>query len=128
MAVHTYECLFLLDPNKASTNWNAVSADVNGIIERNGGEIFDSRPWGEPKLAYPIEKFRKGVYMLTYFNCESTKIAAIEADSRLNESVLRLMILKLHPQIAEEIMAHLHGESNAEEHHEEEAEPAESAH
>lgn len=110
MAVNTYECLFLLDPNKASADWEAVMNGANGIIERHGGEIVDSRPWAEPKLAYPIKKFKKGNYLLTYFTVESTKVPDIEQDCRLNDAILRHMILRLHPQIAEEILAHLRGE------------------
>jgi small subunit ribosomal protein S6 len=127
VAVNTYECLFLLDPNKASADWEAVMASANGIIEKHGGEIVDSRPWGEPKLAYPIKKFKKGNYLLTYFNSESTKIPEMEKDCRLNEAILRHMILKLHPQIAEDILAHLRGEYQEEYEHEEERETADQA-
>lgn len=125
MAVNTYECLFLLDPNKASADWDAVMGGANSIIEKHEGEIIDSRPWGEPKLAYPIKKFKKGNYLLTYFRAESTKVPEMEKDCRLNEAILRHMILKLHPQIAEEILAHLRGEYQEEETEEQEAEAAE---
>ena len=110
MAVHTYECLFLLDPNKASANWDGVQAEVNGVIEQHGGELVDSRPWGEPKLCYPIKKFRKGSYLLTYFKAESTKVPLMEKEYKLHDVVLRQMLVKLEPQIAEPILAHLSGE------------------
>ena len=55
MAANTYECLFLLDPNKASADWHGVMNRVNGIIERHGGRILVSRPWSEHKLAFPIK-------------------------------------------------------------------------
>lgn len=109
MAVHTYEVLFLLDPNKASADWDNVVAQANGAIEKAGGELIDTRPWGEPKLAYPIGKFRKGTYLLTYFKSEAKNIEAMESDFRLNDTILRQMILKIHPHIAEGIIAHLHG-------------------
>lgn len=109
MAVHTYEVLFLLDPNKASADWDGVVAQMNGIIEKAGGEIIDTRPWGEPKLAYPIGKFRKGTYLLTYFKTEASSIEPMEQELHLNDVVIRWMILKLHPHIAEGIIAHLHG-------------------
>lgn len=109
MAAHTYECLFLLDPNKASADPDGVAAQVNGIIERYGGEIIVSRPWGESKLAYPIAEFRKGIYHLTYFKADSTKVPSMEHDFRLCEPLLRHLLLKLHSRIAEEILAHLQG-------------------
>lgn len=111
MAVNTYECLFLLDPNKASADWEAAVQHVVQMIVRHGGEIIDCRPWGEPKLAYPIKKFRKASYVLAYFRSAPAGILPLEAECRLDDMVLRQMVLKLHPQIAEEIVAHLADES-----------------
>jgi small subunit ribosomal protein S6 len=123
VAVHTYEALFLLDANRASADWDGVSGQVNGLIAKNGGEILFTRPWEVQKLAYPINRSRKGVYLLTYFKIDSTKIPAIEADCRINEMIVRKMIIKLHPRIAEQMLSHYTGE-----HHDERAEhPAEAA-
>lgn len=114
MAVHTYEILFLFDPNKASADWDGVTGQATGVIERHGGEIAFARHWGEPKLAYPIRKFRKGSYFLVYFRSDPKNILAMEADFRLMEPLLRHLIVKLEPQIAEGILAHLQGEGQAE--------------
>lgn len=111
MAEHFYECLFLLDPNKASADWDAAMGRANGILERHGAQIAESRHWGDPKLAYPIKKFRKGSYLLTYFTSDAKNLPAMEADCRLEDLILRQMILKLHPQIADDIQAHLRGEA-----------------
>jgi small subunit ribosomal protein S6 len=110
VAENTYECLFLLDPNKSSSDWDGVMSGANGQIERHGGQILVTRPWDAPKLAYPIKKFRKGTYLLTYFKADPKNVPAMEHDFKLQEPILRHMILKLHPQIAEEILAHLNGE------------------
>lgn len=109
MAVHVYECLFLLDPNKASADLDGIIQQLNGMITKAGGEIVDTRLWGEPKLAYPIDKFRKGTYVLSYFKSEAKNIVDMESQFRLNENILRQMVLKLHPHIAEGTLAHLQG-------------------
>lgn len=111
MAEHTYECLFLLDSNKASSNWEGAIGQITGTITRHGGEIILARPWGEPKLAYPIKKFRKGSYLLTYFKSEAKKLSLMEHDFRLNDVILRHMTIKLHPNIATQILAHIRGEA-----------------
>ncbi|QDU63759.1 30S ribosomal protein S6 [Planctomycetes bacterium Pan216] len=116
MAVNIYECLFLIEPNKASSDWDNSMATANGMIERHGGEILFSRHWGEPKLAYPIKKFRKGGYLLTYFRSDSQGIPKMEADFRLAvDLILRHMVVKLHPSIADRILAQLHGTHSEEE-------------
>lgn len=111
MAIHTYECMFLLDPNKSSADWDGLTKQCNGIIERHGGEIVLTRPWGDTKLAYPVKKFRKGSYLLTYFKSEPSKLADMEHDFRMLDAILRHLVLKLHPRIAEEILAQLTGQA-----------------
>ena len=106
MAVHTYEGLFLLDAGRASSDWEGVSGQVNGVITKNKGEILHTRPWEVQKLAYPINRSRKGVYLLTYFKIDSPQLAAIEADLRINEFVLRKLIIKLPPNVAKDMLAH----------------------
>lgn len=114
MPVQTYECLFLLDPNKASSDLDGTVALLTGLIERFGGTIQFCRPWGESKLAYPIGKFRKGAYVLTWFDMDSTKVPAMEAEFKLQEIIIRHLVIRHHPLIAKESLAHLRGEVPAE--------------
>lgn len=110
MAVNTYECLFLLDPNKASADLEGAVKSVTGILERHGANVVYAAPWGDSRLAYSIEKFRKGTYVLTYFTGDSVGVAKMDADFRLSELILRQLVIKLHPKIAADILAHINGE------------------
>lgn len=114
MAVNTYEILFLLEPNKFSADPDGVTRTVvGGIVEHYGGQVLFTRPWAEPKLAYPIKNFRKGSYLLVYFKAEGRAIPQIEHDCHINDLVLRHLVIKLHPKIAEQIIAHLEGRGEA---------------
>jgi len=113
VAVHTYEGLFLLDASRASSDWEGVSSQINGVITRNGGEILHTRPWEVQKLAYPINRSRKGIYLLTYFKIDSVQLAAIEADIRINEYVLRKLVIKLPPNVAKDMLTHYTEEQQA---------------
>ena len=106
MAAQTYEGLFLLDPNKASSDWEGSVVQVNGVIERFGGQILHTRPWGDFKLAYPINKYKKGVYLLTYFQIDSAQLHEVEREYRISEIVMRRMVLRLDPKIAKEMLDH----------------------
>ncbi|MBY0586937.1 30S ribosomal protein S6 [bacterium] len=109
MAVNTYEILFLLDPNKFSADPDGGLRQVNGIVEQYGGEIVFTRPWGEPKLAYPVKNFKKGAYVLTYFKADSLAIPKIEHDCRINEMILRHLVIRLHAKIADQVIQHVSG-------------------
>lgn len=114
MATHTYECMFILDPNKASSDMDTALGQANGVIERHGGQILFTRPWGDVKLAYPIANFKRGSYLLTYFSAKASGIPAMEADWKLSDLIVRHLVLKLHPDIAKDTLAHMTGEATAE--------------
>lgn len=105
MPVHTYEAMFLLDGAKASVNWDESVAQVHEILTRQNAEIVATRQWDERKLAYPIQGHRKGIYLLTYFKVDAQALTTINHDCRLNDLILREMILKIHPKLVEPLIA-----------------------
>ena len=104
MPVETYETLFLLDSTKLSADPDGVRGHLHGTLERYGGEVLVSRPWDDRKLAYPIQKQKKGAYHIVYYRIESVKQADIERDLKLNETILRHMTLHVDPKWAETIL------------------------
>lgn len=106
MPVVTYETMFLLDATKLSADGDAVRSQVHHLIERHGGQITVAREWNyNQKLAYPIEKQKKGAFHIVYYTLDSLKQTALERDFALAEGViLRSMTLKLDPKWQETIL------------------------
>ncbi|MFM7129172.1 MAG: 30S ribosomal protein S6 [Isosphaeraceae bacterium] len=104
MSVQTYEAMFLLDSTRALANWDESVAQVHEILTRQKAEIVATRQWDERKLAYPVDGHRKGVYLLTYFKVDSLALPAINHDCRLNELILREMILKVPTKLVEPLI------------------------
>lgn len=96
----TYETMFLLDPNKVSTDADGTKNQIHHILERHGATIVVSRPWDyNHKLAYPIGKQKKGAFHIIYYTMESTKQAELERDFALQEGlILRQLTLKVDPK------------------------------
>lgn len=115
MAVHTYECMFIFDPNRFARDAAALGAAANELIENRGGEVLASRLWEERKLAYPIEGHKRGVYWLTYFKLQGEEITPLQRDFALNDSILRQLILKVDPRIADHLVRLAQGEEQEEE-------------
>jgi small subunit ribosomal protein S6 len=88
-----YEGMFILDSSKFGADPDGAGKEVIGIIEKVGGTVVTHRPWEDRKLAYQIGKRRKGLYYLTFFTAESTAVNDIRGIVKLNESVVRHMIL-----------------------------------
>ncbi len=104
MSVQTYEAMFLLDSTRASANWDESVAQVHEILTRQKAEIVATRQWDERKLAYAVDGHRKGTYLLTYFKVDSLALPAINHDCRLNELILREMILKVPAKLVEPLI------------------------
>jgi small subunit ribosomal protein S6 len=96
--------MFLLDTNKVAGDVQAAAKQLHAILEKHQAEVLASRPWDERRLAYPIGNQKKGLYYLIYFRGDSKKVVEIEHDVKLNETVIRLLVIKIHPKLEETML------------------------
>jgi small subunit ribosomal protein S6 len=101
-----YEGLFLLDSNRYGRDPSGIPAKIGETIESAGGKMLASRLWSEQKLAYPINGHRKGTYWLTYFELGSDQLDGINRQFKLNDSVLRNLVLSVDERIADTLVQH----------------------
>jgi small subunit ribosomal protein S6 len=104
MPSNVYEALIMLDTSKVAGDLPAAQQQLHAIMERNKVEILASRPWDERRLAYPVHGQKKALYYLIYFRSTGEPLVAIEHDLKLNESVLRVMILRIEPKLEETML------------------------
>ncbi len=88
----TYEGMFLLDAS--ASDFEAAAEPIRNILDRNQAEVLSIKPWDERRLAYEINHRRRGLYVLTYFKAPPEQIVELERDCLLNESILRLLVLR----------------------------------
>jgi len=101
--LNNYEGMFLFDPG-VLTDWESVQKEVYRILERAEAQVVACSRWDERRLAYEIKGRKRGVYALTYFKADPSRIAGIERDVNLSESALRCLILRLDDDMTEEEM------------------------
>lgn len=104
MSDNVYEGMFILDSLKYAQNPDATQKEVLGLLERCGANLLVSRPWQDAKLAYPIEKHKKGLYFLAYFKMDPTKLTELYRLCKLNETVVRQLVLKVDPLLVEPLV------------------------
>ena len=92
--MNTYEALFLVDPTQASTNWEKTVKHVGDLLTKQEAKILKESKWAERKLAYPVQRQKRGAYLLVYFEAPSASIAKIKNDCQLSEVILRVLILR----------------------------------
>src|SRR5262245_3254263 len=69
-----YEVLFIVDPNIAEAEVDALAAQVQGFIEREKGKVQKVEKWGKKRLAYLVKKHREGQYVLITADVDAAAI------------------------------------------------------
>lgn len=111
MAINHYEGMFILDSGRFGANPEAAAAEVTSIIEKVGGTVSAHRPWQDSKLAYPINGHRKGLYYLVFFTAESTAVNEINGIVKLNDNVLRHLVLNHDKGLYDQMVEMVGGEA-----------------
>jgi len=101
--------MFILDSNRYARDPAGVPRKIDDLIKKLGGEVLVSRLWNEQKLAYPINGHSKGTYWLTYFRAGTEAIAELKHQTKLNENVLRSLVLLIDPRLVDTMVAHASG-------------------
>lgn len=90
----TYELMFILRPDLNQEQVNQQMRKYRDLLKQFGAEKVSMEVWGKRRLAYEINRFQDGVYILCYFTGDGTQVAPVERDMRLSEEVIRYLTTK----------------------------------
>ena len=88
-----YEVMYIIRPDVEQEAVQAVTEKFQGIIS-NGGEITKHDVMGKRRLAYEINKFRDGVYVLVHFNATPEVVAELDRVMKITDEVIRYLVVK----------------------------------
>ena len=89
-----YELMVVLDPNLDDAAVEALNTRVQNMVTQRGGTIDNVDNWGRRRLAYPIGRYRDGVYILSRFQMPPNAASEIERALKLTESVIRHLLVR----------------------------------
>jgi len=90
-----YELVLIISPEVVDEALDTTIKSISQFITEKGGIIFEVEQWGKRRLAYPIEHFMEGSYVLTRFKSEPILSKELEANLKMSEEVLRHLLIKL---------------------------------
>lgn len=90
--MRSYEGMFIFRPDLSQENFDKVLSHVQDIIGKNKGSVAEIKEWGKQRLAYPIKKYKEGIYYLINFHIIPDALDKIKKSFGLNESILRVLI------------------------------------
>lgn len=90
-----YELLFILRPDLDDQAVEANIDRVRQLIEQHGGVVENVDRWGKRRLAYEIDRFRDGYYVIVHFKAPPGAYKEIERVLNITDTVLRHLTVRL---------------------------------
>ncbi len=88
-----YEAVFILDIRKVDDDGDAFSKELAAQVEALGGKVELSTPMGRKQFTYDIKKRKAGIYWDYVLELEPAQVFALKDKYRLDERVLRCMVV-----------------------------------
>jgi small subunit ribosomal protein S6 len=77
----------------------SVRERTEKIITEREGTLLKVDDWGSKRLAYDIQKYNKGFFVLFSFLAQPDVVAEIERTLKIDDKVLRFLTVKLEDRI-----------------------------
>ena len=96
----SYETLFVIKPDLSEEATAAVVNKFTTLIADNGGVVENVNTWGKRRLAYPIEKFVEGYYVLVNFKSEANLPLELRRVFGITDEILRNIVVRSDGYVA----------------------------
>ena len=92
--MRTYELLSIIKPNIDSEEFDKIVAKIEETIVALEGKVTSTEKMGRKKLSYDIKDFRDGYFVVQNFEMKPELVEKFRRQLRLNENILRIMLLE----------------------------------
>lgn len=90
-----YEIMFIVKATQESADVKKTAENAKKILTTEGAKVTEFKELGEKKLAYPIKKEINGYYYVMQVEAEKEAITEFDRKIKLDENVLRHLIIRL---------------------------------
>lgn len=94
MAVHSYETVFVAEPEISAEDVDQLHVKIKQTIASHNGSMASEDRWGRRRLAYTIQGHREGFYSVITFTAEPAVVAALEHLYNVTDAVMRHLIIR----------------------------------
>ena len=90
-----YEIMIILDSTLEERNVQPSLDPFLKVVTDGGGKVEKTDIWGKRRLAYEISDVREGYYVVMKFKSDAAQAKEFERQLRLNEDVMRHLLINL---------------------------------
>lgn len=89
-----YEVLAIFPGTKTEEEVKPLVEQLQATLRTHGANITKTDFWGKRKLAYEINHFRHGFYLLVEFDLDSIKLNELDKALQLSDDVVRHQMIR----------------------------------
>ena len=90
-----YELAFIIQPTVDDEGVTSAVDKVTQFVQTVNGEVTSVDVWGRRNLAYPIDKYREGIYVLFQAKLSPASLIELERNLKLSEEIIRYLLVKV---------------------------------
>ena len=84
-----YEIMYIIRPDIEEDAQKALIERFNGILTDNGADIEKVTEQGKKRLAYEINNYRDGYYVLINFKSDGEAISEFDRLAKFSDDIIR---------------------------------------
>jgi small subunit ribosomal protein S6 len=93
--MRVYEELFIVKPDAPEEDVDGFVTQIKDLITNGEGTIEKADKWGVRKLAYRIQKYKEGIYILIQFAAPSDLVKEVERRMRVTDMVIKFITVRI---------------------------------
>ena len=90
-----YEELFIIKPDTPEEEADAFVEQLRTHLTSTGATVDKVDKWGKRRLAYRVEKYREGSYVLFQFTAGPESVKELERRLRVSDMVLKFLTVRI---------------------------------
>jgi len=94
-----YETIYILSPQVDPDEADRIGGKMSEVVERLRGKLTKVDNWGKRRLAYPIRKNTRGVFVYMRYVGFGDLVAELERNLRMLDSVIRHQTILLNDEV-----------------------------
>ena len=94
-----YETIYVLRSDVDADTAEKVQGRVAEVVAREAGKLVKVEAWGRRKLAYPVGKAKKGVYVYVKYVGKGGLVQELERNLKLADAVIKWQTVLTNEQV-----------------------------
>src|SRR5215203_3955113 len=90
-----YELVYVVSPDATDEHVAELHTQIEGVVQRMGGQIEKTENWGRRKLAYEIGRHKEGTYVLDVIAGSGELMKEIDRRLKVTDLVIRHLVVRV---------------------------------